>query len=176
MRRRRRIDVWLSEGAAHVEAFFRDSHFGPEEDPESPAGSLDATERVIHEYTVRATVDPATRTFIDCRAEFGAQPWPECPGALASASRLAGTPVAGLRKRVRADFTGVGTCTHLNDTLRALEDVGALLAALERTSAERLNAALRENPADAGFADDLGEAHADLRSTFSDEARGWPAE
>ena len=131
MRRRRRIDVWLSDGAAHVEAFFRDSHFGPD-DPEN-SGSPDATERVIHEYTVRATVDPATRTFTDCRAEFGALPWPECPGALASAGRLAGAPVAGLRKRVRADFTGLGTCTHLNDTLRALEDIGALLDALDGT-------------------------------------------
>jgi prevent-host-death family protein len=44
------------------------------------------------------------------------------------------------------------------------------------TSAERLKAALRDNPADEGFADDLEAAHADLRSTFTDEVRGWPAE
>lgn len=44
-----------------------------------------------------------------------------------------------------------------------------------RTSAERLKAALRDNPADAGFADDLEAAHADLRSAFSEEVRGWPA-
>ena len=45
-----------------------------------------------------------------------------------------------------------------------------------RTSAERLKAALRDNPADDGFADDLEAAHADLRSAFTDEVRGWPAE
>ena len=45
-----------------------------------------------------------------------------------------------------------------------------------RTSADRLKAALRDNPADAGFADDLERAHDDLRSAFSDEVRGWPAE
>jgi prevent-host-death family protein len=45
-----------------------------------------------------------------------------------------------------------------------------------RTSAERLKAALRDNPADEGFADDLEAAHADLRSAFTDEVRGWPAE
>jgi hypothetical protein len=28
---------------------------------------------------------------------------------------------------VRDTFTGPTTCTHLNDTLRSLEDVGALL-------------------------------------------------
>ena len=45
-----------------------------------------------------------------------------------------------------------------------------------RTSAERLKAALRDNPADDGFADDLEAAHAELRSAFTDEVRGWPAE
>jgi prevent-host-death family protein len=45
-----------------------------------------------------------------------------------------------------------------------------------RTSAQRLQAALRDNPADDGFADDLEAAHADLRSAFTDEVRGWPAE
>ena len=45
-----------------------------------------------------------------------------------------------------------------------------------RTSADRLKAALRDNPADAGFADDLERVHDDLRSAFSDEVRGWPGE
>ena len=45
-----------------------------------------------------------------------------------------------------------------------------------RTSAERLKAALRDNPADDGFADDLETVHADLQAAFTDEVRGWPAE
>jgi prevent-host-death family protein len=45
-----------------------------------------------------------------------------------------------------------------------------------RTSADRLRAALRDNPADAGFADDLERAHDELRSAFDDEVRAWPAE
>jgi hypothetical protein len=44
------------------------------------------------------------------------------------------------------------------------------------TSADRFKAALREHPVDAGFADDLATAHADLRSAFNDEVRGWPGE
>ncbi|HUN33454.1 MAG TPA: DUF2889 domain-containing protein [Trebonia sp.] len=123
MRRRRRLDVWPGAGLAHVEAFFRDSHV-----------AADRVERVVHEYTVRATVDMATRTFCQCQADFGSLPWPECPGALASAGRLAGVSVDGLRRRVREDFTGVGTCTHLNDTLRALEDVSALIDVLDGQS------------------------------------------
>lgn len=45
-----------------------------------------------------------------------------------------------------------------------------------RTSAARLKAALRDNPADEGFADDLEAAHAGLRAAFTDEVRGWPVE
>ena len=36
-------------------------------------------------------------------------------------------PVAGLRQHVRDTFLGTSTCTHLNDTLRSLEDIPALL-------------------------------------------------
>jgi prevent-host-death family protein len=45
-----------------------------------------------------------------------------------------------------------------------------------RTSADRLKAVLLEYPADDAFADDLVKAHADLRSAFHDEVRGWPGE
>jgi len=55
-----------------------------------------------------------------------AVPWPECPAAVASAARLAGAPAEGLRGWVRDMFVGTTTCTHLNDTLRSLEDVAYL--------------------------------------------------
>jgi hypothetical protein len=124
MRRRRRIDVWLDTDedgtpVARVDSFFRDSY-----------ARADGVETVVHEYSVRAAVATGTESFRSCAAEFGALPWPECPGATASAARLAGTPVAGLRRRVRETFLGVGTCTHLNDTLRALADVGPLMGIL----------------------------------------------
>jgi hypothetical protein len=120
MRRRRRIDVWREDGVGRVEAFFRDSHF-----------DVDGVETIVHEYTVHATVDPATRSFLSCGADIGRLPYPECPNAAASANRLAGAPVDGVRTWVRDTFVGPTTCTHLNDTLRSLEDVGALLGVLE---------------------------------------------
>ena len=40
-----------------------------------------------------------------------------------SPRRLADTPIADARARVRTDFVGVSTCTHLNDTLRSLADI-----------------------------------------------------
>jgi len=128
MKRWRRIDVWSStgepaggpvEGPVEVEAFFRDSHFD--------AGGQ---EIVVHEYTVRASLDPASLVFISCIADIGVLPWVECPAAAASASRLAGTPAQDLRSRIRETFVGTSTCTHLNDTLRALAAVPHLAEAI----------------------------------------------
>jgi hypothetical protein len=119
MRRRRRIDVWLEDGTGVVECFFRDSHMSP-----------DGLETVVHEYTVHATVDVATGRFLHADADVGALPWPECPLAAPSATRLDGVPVDGIRRLVRETFVGTTTCTHLNDTLRSMQDVGALLSQL----------------------------------------------
>ena len=89
-------------------------------------------ETVVHEYTVRGRVDTQTLRMVECDAIAGELPYLECPGAAASANRLVGTPSVGLRPMVLAELTGPSTCTHLNDALRSLEDVGALLRALPR--------------------------------------------
>jgi hypothetical protein len=122
MRRWRRLDVTPGDDRAaplDVEAYFRDSHMG-----------ADGVETVVHEYTVEVKVDPATLTVIASAAEAHTLPWLECIEAVDSGRRLAGRPLAGLRPDVRAEFVGTTTCTHLNDTLRSIEDVRALLAYL----------------------------------------------
>jgi hypothetical protein len=121
-RRIRRLDVVAPDtpdAPATVDVFFRDSHFDDAD-----------VERVIHEYRVSATVDPRTRTVVDIAATADVLPWKECPGAVASATRLAGQPLDGLRRMVRKSFVGTSTCTHLNDVLRGLADVDALLRAV----------------------------------------------
>lgn len=123
-RRRRRLDVWEDDGLARIDAFFRDSHVDEHR-----------VETVVHEWRVHAAVDPETREFVSSAAEMGPLPFLECPGAGASAERLVGVPVDGLRRTVRKSFVGPTTCTHLNDTLRSFEDVGALLAALRTVGA-----------------------------------------
>ena len=40
---------------------------------------------------------------------------------------MAGTSLADLRHRVRKEMRGVHTCTHLNDTMRAIADLDVLL-------------------------------------------------
>jgi hypothetical protein len=118
MRRARRVDVRVERVIA-VDALFRDSHM-----------SAEGEETVIHEYTLRATIDPDSNRFLDVDVTPQVLPWVECPAAVGSASRLIGAEAADLRQSVRLDFVGPSTCTHLNDTIRSLDDVGALRAAL----------------------------------------------
>ena len=73
-----------------------------------------------------ARVDAATSTVLEATATPRVLPWFECPEAAASAGRLAGRTLDSLRAGVRAEFLGASTCTHLNDMLRALADVGEL--------------------------------------------------
>lgn len=116
MRRMRRLDV-LPEGAsASFDVHFRDSHL-------DAAGA----ETIVHEYAVAGAVDLATRTVTEVTATARVLPWQECPGALGSATRIEGMTLGELRNRIRKEFVGTSTCTHLNDTLRSLGDLDALL-------------------------------------------------
>jgi hypothetical protein len=115
MRRSRRMDVTPGP-LAGIDVLYRDSHVDE-----------DGTETIVHEYTVSATVDTADGILVSCAATPRVLPWVECPAAALSASRLVGQPVSGLRRHVRDTFLGTSTCTHLNDTLRSLEDIPALL-------------------------------------------------
>jgi Protein of unknown function (DUF2889) len=118
MRRRRRLDVVAGHGL-EIDAMFRDSYMGP-----------DGTESIVHEYSFSGSVDPDTLRMLDAHARPRVLPYVECPAAAASAGSLAGMPVAELRRRVRQELTGISTCTHLNDLLRSLADIGALATAI----------------------------------------------
>jgi hypothetical protein len=118
MRRRRRLDVTGPGGgveAHRFDAHFRDSHVDQE-----------GAEWVVHEYSAHGTFDMVGSRMLDVAAQAHVLPWMECPGALASAERLSGMPIADLRIRVRREFTGTSSCTHLNDTLRSLGDLEVL--------------------------------------------------
>jgi len=142
MRRRRRLDIVAPNGDGgnagdpgdlggpgsggarfELDVHFRDSYV-------DHAGA----ESVLHEYTVLGEIDASERRVAQLAARARVLPWTECPGAVASAGRLAGMPLAGLRPWVRQELVGVSTCTHLNDTLRSLADVDALLEHLAGAS------------------------------------------
>jgi hypothetical protein len=46
-----------------------------------------------------------------------------------------GSTTVGLRARTRTEFVGASTCTHLNDVLRALEDVEHLAHSIDHEAA-----------------------------------------
>ena len=119
MRRLRRLDVMTpsAPGAPYpADVFFRDSHV-----------DADGVETIVHEYSVMVTVDGPTRTVVSIDASADVLPWQECPAAIGSAARLVGMPLADLRPWVRETFVGTSTCTHLNDVLRGLADLGHLI-------------------------------------------------
>lgn len=118
MRRVRRLDVIPEKGVVRVDSHFRDSHLGE-----------DGRETVIHEYEVRAVVEPETWRVLEASATPRVLPWQECPAAAGSAGRLEGRSLLDIRQEVRTDFRGISTCTHLNDQLRSLADVVTLAGA-----------------------------------------------
>ncbi|HET6665385.1 MAG TPA: DUF2889 domain-containing protein [Acidimicrobiales bacterium] len=117
-RRRRRLDVLAPgpRGQHVIDVHFRDSHV-----------DRDGSETVVHEYAAGGSVDARRRLIVDLRARALVPPWAECPAAVASAGRLQGTTFDDLRLRVRRQLVGTASCTHLNDTLRWLADLGGLL-------------------------------------------------
>lgn len=119
MRRRRRLDIHAERDTLHVEGMFRDTLI-----------ERDGVDTVVHEYALAATIDVATGTVTSVTADGRALPGLDCPGAIASAQRIVGVLLSDVRRLVRDEFDGPSTCTHLNDELRALGDVHALLALL----------------------------------------------
>jgi hypothetical protein len=118
MRRRRLIDV-LAGDELEVTAMFRDTHVDEH-----------GEQTVLHEYALTAGVDPVSGEFTRSAAVPRVLPWVECPVAASSADRLVGVEVGDVRDHVRAHLRGTSTCTHLNDLLRSLGDVGTLAAQL----------------------------------------------
>jgi hypothetical protein len=118
LRRARVIDVAVRGDAFVADAAFRDSFVDRE-----------GHERVIHEYSVTASVDRATGTILSAAADPRVLPWVECPNAATSVGVLVGTSSDDLRATLKASFSGVATCTHLNASLWAL--AGTLAAAVD---------------------------------------------
>ncbi len=116
MRRRRCIDVRVDpDGTFAIWAMFRDT-----------VGEGGGDEVVLHEYAVRVGgVDGVVGSIA---AEPRVLPFPECPAAADAVGALVGSEVASLARVVPDTLTGIASCTHLNDLLRALGGVGGLLS------------------------------------------------
>lgn len=123
MRRARRIDLWReADGTIRIDAAFQDSA------PRPPAAG--GGRAALHEYRLTATVDPDSHRLLSLNPEARVLPFHECPGAVANARKLVGTPLAHIREAVLSELRGPAGCTHLNDALRALAEVPILAAHL----------------------------------------------
>jgi hypothetical protein len=115
MRRRRCLDVSVDDaGGFSIWAMFRDT-----------VGEDGGDEVVLHEYAVQAAgVDGVVGSIT---ADPRVLPFPECPAAADAVGALVGSEVRLLATVVPDTLTGIASCTHLNDLLRALGGVGDLL-------------------------------------------------
>lgn len=124
MRRHRRVDAWREGDEVHVDAFFRDACWEP-----------DGSQIVLHEYRVEAQIDAETGTLRAAEATPHVLPYPECKWAAPNASALAGMRVSEFRNTVQRTLVELKACTHLNDMLRCLAEVPALVGELEERAA-----------------------------------------
>ncbi|HTT86506.1 MAG TPA: DUF2889 domain-containing protein [Acidimicrobiales bacterium] len=117
MRRRRCLDVAVdAAGRFSIWAMFRDT-----------VGEAPGAELVLHEYAVTASGSGSVVESVT--AEPRVLPFPECPGAADAVGDLVGCELAGLSASVPEILTGIRSCTHLNDLLRALGGVAGLVTA-----------------------------------------------
>ena len=117
MRRRRCIDVAATpDGAFSIWAMFRDT-----------VGEGGGAEVVLHEYAVRARGCDGVLEAIE--AEPRVLPFPECPAAGQAVGALVGLEVRRFATAVGDTLSGIASCTHLNDLLRALGGIGDLVGA-----------------------------------------------
>lgn len=114
-RRARRIDV-ARGGTIRIDAEFQDS-------ATRPGGGRFA----VHEYGLRVEADRETHSILSIAVDPRVLPYGECPAVAGNLPRLYGERLDDLRRAVPASLPGAAGCTHLNDALRGLADVPALL-------------------------------------------------
>lgn len=118
-RRGRRMDVWRDAGDLRFDLHYRDAY--------RPA---EGTGMVIHEYSVRGSADPESLTIRQISTEAHALPWADCNSVVASSDALVGVRLGDCDTTVRTRLRGTAGCTHLNDSLRELDEVPVLAAVL----------------------------------------------
>lgn len=118
MRRARRMDVWVDD-RIWIDVGFQDSATSPE------GGRI-----AVHEYSVRASASAESCELMSLEARAHVLPYRECPEAVNNIGRVVGRRLGEFRSEVPTVLPGVLGCTHLNDVLRSLSDVPALVRGL----------------------------------------------
>ena len=114
-RRMRRMDIVFAD-EIRIDAEFQDSATKPN------GGRI-----AVHEYGIGVTAEPASGRILTLDTEPRVLPYGKCPAVSASLPQLLGGRLADLRRAVPVTLARAAGCTHLNDALRAMADVPALL-------------------------------------------------
>lgn len=126
--RLRRTDLSREADDVVVDAWFQDSS----------GVQGDASRRVIfHEYGLIARFDAASLELRSIAVTPHVLPYVTCHAAPATAQVLVGQNAGELRQQVLSQLRGTAGCTHLNDMLRALQDVTCLSTRLAELHAAR---------------------------------------
>lgn len=125
--RLRRTDLWREGGELVADAWFQDSS-AIEGDP--------GRRLIFHEYGLTARFDPASLEIAAISVTPHVLPYVTCHAAPATAEVLLGRNVRDLRGLVPSLLRGEAGCTHLNDMLRALQDVAALAGVIGMEGAD----------------------------------------
>lgn len=120
MRRARRIDVRIDGGRILIDSMFQDS-------ATEPGGGRAA----VHEYRLTGEADLGSGVVERLDADPRVLPYRECPLASRNVDALVGVALRDLRGEVLRRLRGVAGCTHLNDAIRALAEVPALVRSLQ---------------------------------------------
>lgn len=126
LRRARRMDLWRDGDRYLVDAHFRDACSDPQ-----------LYQVAVHEYSLSVAIDAGSLKVTSLEAIPRVLPYAECPAASNNVGRMEGQRLADLQSSVLAILRGVDCCTHLNDCLRALADIAALIPAADAAGQSR---------------------------------------
>lgn len=119
--RLRCTDIWREGREYVVDAWFQDSSSLP--------GDLERR-LIFHEYGILARFEAESLELREITVKPYVLPYVTCHAAPATAQALLGHTATDLRQQVLAQLRGTAGCTHLNDMLRALQDVAGLAGLL----------------------------------------------
>lgn len=124
--RLRRTDIWHEGKDLVVDAWFQDS---------SAIQGNEALRVIFHEYGITARFDVETMRLQKITVTPHVLPYVTCQSAPATAQVLVGRSAHELRDQVLFSLRGSAGCTHLNDMLRALQDITGLASSLSQRKA-----------------------------------------
>lgn len=119
--RLRRTDLWREADDLVVDAWFQDS---------SGVQGNAARRVIFHEYGLIARFDTESLELRSIAVTPHVLPYVTCHAAPATATVLVGRLAGELRRHVLSQLRGTAGCTHLNDMLRALQDITGLATLL----------------------------------------------